>query len=114
MIYKVKNMNKDKEYIKPYKKEFFYAYMNYKHKCYNYKSSYILPSFNNLCYAVQIGSGTNQYRVNLMRKFELNLLKRAIMILHSKIELTPKDYDNIHFILSEQRREDLFKIVVDN
>lgn len=101
-------MNKDKQYIKPYKQFFLQAYLDYIYICNNYNQSYVLPRFNNLCCAVQIGSETNQYRVNLIKKFESNLLKKAITILHSKIELTQQEYDNIRFILSGKSREDLF------
>jgi hypothetical protein len=101
-------MKQNKKYIKPYKKTFLQVYFNYMYICDNCDKSRIFNAFIDLCCCVQIGSKTNEYRVNLIDKFESKLLIKAVNKLHSTIEITEEQFDEIGNIFNQKLRYGLF------
>src|SRR5574343_1016190 len=101
-------MNKDKQYIKPYKLNFLQAYIDYMYLTREKKEKYAFERFYNLCCVIQIGSISNEYRVNLIKDFETRLLTKAVNRLHSIIQLTNDQYYDIHRLFCAKLRESLF------
>ena len=101
-------MNEDKQYIKPYKLNFLQAYIDYMYLTREKNEEYAFERFYNLCCAVQIGSMSNKYRVDLIKYFEARLLIKAVNRLHSIIWLTNDQYNDIHRLFCAKLREDLF------
>ena len=99
-----------KQYIKPYKLAFLTEYIHFM-SINDIKQYNIVGCFKNLCCCIQIGSCTNEYRVSLIEKFELFLLKRAINRLHNLIDITEEEYYDISAIFNHKNRYSLFYIL---